>query len=180
MIFYFAEKLLHLGIDISQIIVTGEDGSAGVRQSRRIAQQKIKEEAIRKEIEEGISNPVIEKKRRRSKKSEKLKLKVDKAKAEENEETTEEDDSRDSKKKKKKKKKHKPFDEMHPWRSSSDSSATEEEFEEEEVEEEEDEALHFASDHEFSPESDVEGDESVQPLKRARTAKKGKQNVLIK
>ena len=33
------------------------------------------------------------------------------------------------------------------------------------------------SDHEFSPESDLEEDEDYQPLKRARTAKKG--NILM-
>lgn len=64
----------------------------------------------------------------------------------------------------------------HPWQSSSNDSSTQnEDEEEEEVEEEltEDEAV-LKSDHEFSPESDLESSSEVQPLRRARTVKKGK------
>lgn len=57
------------------------------------------------------------------------------------------------------------------------SSSTEEE-EEYDLEEEEDENLVFKSDHEFSPESDVE-EADAQPIKRARTAKKGMQTSFI-
>lgn len=57
------------------------------------------------------------------------------------------------------------------------SSSTEEE-EEYDLEDEEDENLVFKSDHEFSPESDVE-EADAQPIKRARTAKKGMQTAFI-
>lgn len=59
-----------------------------------------------------------------------------------------------------------------PWKSSSDSSEQEEEEEEieEEISEEEPGAL--KSDHEFSPESDIENANEVQPTRRARTVKK--------
>jgi hypothetical protein len=53
----------------------------------------------------------------------------------------------------------------------------EEEDEQEQTEEEEEEEsnLVFKSDHEFSPESDLENEDSeVQPTRRARTAQKGK------
>lgn len=88
----------------------------------------------------------------------------------------------DDKKKRKRKRKHrnpnKIFDEHNPWRSSSDSSTSNED-EEEEVEEvysEEEPAPLLKSDHEFSPESDMEDTSDVQPMKRARTARKGKSN----
>jgi hypothetical protein len=52
----------------------------------------------------------------------------------------------------------------------------EEEDEQEQTEEEEEESnLVFKSDHEFSPESDLENEDAeVQPTRRARTAQKGK------
>jgi remodeling and spacing factor 1 len=56
------------------------------------------------------------------------------------------------------------------------SSSLEEEEEQEQTEEEEDESnIVFKSDHEFSPESDLENEDAeVQPTRRARTAQKGK------
>lgn len=82
-----------------------------------------------------------------------------------------------TKKKKKKYKQKAPskmFDHNRPWQSSSESSEEEEEepIEEEEEPIEEDPPLVFKSDHEFSPESEVEGDEETQAPKRARTARK--------
>lgn len=66
------------------------------------------------------------------------------------------------------------FDGTNPWLESSDGSSSNE------VEEEEEEDIidvyteeEPKSDHEFSPESDLEDAGDVQPLKRARTAKKG-------
>jgi hypothetical protein len=61
------------------------------------------------------------------------------------------------------------------------SSSLEEEEEQEQTEEEEDESnLVFKSDHEFSPESDLENEDAeVQPTRRARTAQKGKQTSLL-
>lgn len=80
-------------------------------------------------------------------------------------------------KKKKRKRKHKDFrklfDGTNPWLERSDSSSSnevEEEEEEDIIEYTEEEPK---SDHEFSPESDLEDAGDVQPLKRARTAKKG-------
>lgn len=60
------------------------------------------------------------------------------------------------------------------------SSSLEEEEEQEQTEEEEDESnLVFKSDHEFSPESDLENEGGeVQPTRRARTAQKGKPRVM--
>lgn len=76
-----------------------------------------------------------------------------------------------SKKKRKNKAPSKIFDEHRPWVSSTESSEEEkEEVEEEEEAIEEEPPLEFKSDHEFSPESDI--DAEYQPPKRARTAKK--------
>lgn len=69
------------------------------------------------------------------------------------------------------------FNEANPWQSSSGSSSDEENENEEEEEEEMIESegsLLFKSDHEFSPESDLERDLESEPLRRARTAQKGK------
>lgn len=69
------------------------------------------------------------------------------------------------------------FNEANPWQSSSGSSSDEEnENDEEDDDEEEIESegsLLFKSDHEFSPESDLEKDQESEPLRRARTAQKG-------
>lgn len=72
------------------------------------------------------------------------------------------------------------FNEANPWQSSSGSSSDEENENEEEEEDEEIESegsLLFKSDHEFSPESDLEKDQEPEPLRRARTAQKGKFSV---
>lgn len=85
-----------------------------------------------------------------------------------------------SKKKRRKRKKKKmlaKFNEANPWQSSSGSSSDEENDNEEEEEEEDmmesEGSLLFKSDHEFSPESDLEKDQESEPLRRARTAQKG-------
>lgn len=64
------------------------------------------------------------------------------------------------------------FDEANPWKSSSGSSSEDGENEEEEEEEEIEDDVSLKSDHEFSPESDLEQDDAAQPLRRARTAQK--------
>ncbi|XP_044262904.1 remodeling and spacing factor 1-like [Tribolium madens] len=164
--------LSNLGIDPERALEIEENRTVGVRQSRRIAQLKIKEEAERRKLEEEMVQETHKKKK--SKKHEDKDYKVEKKKLKnEVDDDDQEEDSADSKKKKKKKKKkhRKLFDEFNPWRSSSDSSSSEEE-EEEEIAEEEEEELQYVSDHEFSPESDLEGDGEAQPLKRARTARK--------
>lgn len=84
--------------------------------------------------------------------------------------------SKRKRKKRKKKKMLAKFNEANPWQSSSGSSSdndidNEDEEEEEEIETEG--SLLFKSDHEFSPESDLEKDQESEPLRRARTAQKG-------
>lgn len=85
-----------------------------------------------------------------------------------------------SKKKRRKRKKKKmlaKFNEANPWQSSSGSSSDEENDNEDEDEDEDiiesEGSLLFKSDHEFSPESDLEKDQESEPLRRARTAQKG-------
>jgi remodeling and spacing factor 1 len=92
----------------------------------------------------------------------------------------EKEEAKAAKKKRRKRRKKKlaaKFNQSNPWQSSSGSSSTENEHEEEEEEEIESDGdqLVFKSDHEFSPESDLEkDDESATPLRRARTAQKTK------
>lgn len=78
---------------------------------------------------------------------------------------------------KKRKKKNKQQKISIGWKSSSEDSCDYSCQDEEEVSEyeehHEEEPLQFKSDHEFSPESDLECDEPL-PLKRARTVRKGK------
>ncbi|RZC32296.1 remodeling and spacing factor 1-like, partial [Asbolus verrucosus] len=167
--------LSNLGIKPEEAFDFGQDSPVGVRQSRRIAQLKIKEEAERRKLEEEVVHDPQKKKK--SKKSKDKDYKVDKKKLKHDDDDDEplEEDSGDSKKKKrksKKKKQKKLFDEYNPWRSSSDSSSSDEEEDDEICEESDDEILQYVSDHEFSPESDMEGDGEALPLKRARTARK--------
>ncbi|XP_071447499.1 mucin-17 [Hetaerina americana] len=206
--------------------------SGGVRQSRRIAQIKLKEEAERRKLEEAALMRLKEEQKKRKKqelimieddfdleesedevKPEKRKRGPKKTSKEDDNvidgkkkrkkrgrkkkgETNSDEDFRlegeellvadgsdgkkkHRKKKKKKKKRRKGRKGNNPWESSGSSSSEAEEGEEEddeEEEEEDDEVLVFKSDHEFSPESDLEegpGDE-VQPTRRARTARKGR------
>lgn len=112
-----------------------------------------------------------------------LKVQAEKGKRKKIAAVTEDDSSLDceivgEEKQRKRRKKHqdprKIFNAATPWKSSSESSESEEEEIEEEVEQSEEEKLgELKSDHEFSPESDLEEDGEAQPLKRARTARKG-------
>ncbi|KAF5270331.1 hypothetical protein FQR65_LT05519 [Abscondita terminalis] len=171
-----------LGLEISEETenILREDAPMGVRQSRRIAQQKIKEEAERRKLEEMALQDLKDEKVRKGKKDVDKDYKLEKKKKKH---TGSDDESTgdgefEEKKKRKKKKKHrdprKQFDVQNPWKSSSGSSSSsvEEEEEDEEIEEEEERPQMLASDHEFSPESDLEEGAEIQPLKRARTAKK--------
>ncbi|KAF5282832.1 hypothetical protein FQA39_LY17482 [Lamprigera yunnana] len=171
-----------LGLEISQETedLLKEDAPMGVRQSRRIAQIKIKEEAERRKLEEMTLHELKEERIRKGKKDEDKDYKLEKKKRNKHvvtEDETTGDGEFEEKKKKKKRRKHrdprKQFDVHNPWKSSSGSSSSSVEEEEEEIEEDDDHPLVLKSDHEFSPESDLEGVE-VQPLKRARTAKKVK------
>lgn len=97
---------------------------------------------------------------------------------EEDEEEYEEEDQKDSSgedesfKESRKKKKSKILPSDKPWQtSSSHSEHSESEDYMEHIPSDPGSPL-FKSDHEFSPESDVDDTTQVQPLKRARTAKK--------
>lgn len=154
-------------IDTSLVIETVEN-EAPVRQSRRIAQIKIKEETERRQVEEKL---LIQMKTDAEKKK-KPSIDGDYQKSEESSDEEEADDE-SVKGRKKKKSTIKKSDKQ--WQTSSSHS--------EHTDQSEDELLEhvrsdpgsplFKSDHEFSPESEDDDDVAqVQPLKRARTAKK--------
>ncbi|VEN41718.1 unnamed protein product [Callosobruchus maculatus] len=147
----------------------------GVRQSRRLAQIKIKESLDTKKPEPKSKQPVKEEK---SKKKSKEIVVPEKKKHGKKPATPEpkvvEPEPSGRRKKKRSVDPSKLFDQSRPWRSSSESSEEEDEAVEEEEEEEVEEKLEFnaKSDHEFSPESDLESGEEYQAPKRARTAKR--------
>lgn len=164
-----------------------EPSGRSLRQSRRLAQIKIKEDAeqgeeekkkiIKKIVVERDSKSKSQKKKSKDKEFKpelnKKKSKVPEIPSEESGEDSKES-SRDKRRKPKKQNLRKLFAMADPWKSSTDSSSHEEE-EEEEVEEyvsEEERKDPLKSDHEFSPESDIEEPAEVQPLRRARTVKK--------
>lgn len=196
-----------LGLEIGRDIALESETSAAqeppVRQSRRIAQLKIKEQADRRRIEEETMRELEDKKETDKKKRKKQKVyfranaleiivieRTDNRSFSVQPESEEEEEiiikeiekEKKSKKKRRKRKKKKlaKFNEANPWQSSSGSSSDEENENEEDEEEEEIESegsLLFKSDHEFSPESDLEKDQEPEPLRRARTAQKGKFSV---
>lgn len=169
---------LVMGLELPLEMELGEEPVSGVRQSRRIAQIKIKEEAERRKMEE-LALEEIQKKHKNKKDDDKdykgEKKRKSKSDIIDDEASTEQETDTKKKKKKRKHRNRKLFDESNPWRSSSDSSTSNEEEEEEEIADytDEDEKLVFKSDHEFSPESDLEDNVEIQPLKRARTVRKG-------
>ncbi|XP_053970736.1 uncharacterized protein LOC128872264 isoform X2 [Hylaeus volcanicus] len=171
---------LEVGRDIAEVHSGLTQDETPVRQSRRIAQLKIKEEADKRRIEDEI---LVDSKDKKDS-TEKKKRKKQKPESEEEVVIKEIETDKKSKRKRRRRKKKKmlaKFNEAHPWRSSSGSSSDEEnEVEEEEDEEEEIESegsLLFKSDHEFSPESDLEKDQESEPLRRARTAQKAQSDV---
>ncbi|XP_011158160.2 uncharacterized protein LOC105194767 isoform X2 [Solenopsis invicta] len=179
------KRKMVLGLEIGRDISLDSETPASVqdetpvRQSRRIAQLKIKEQADRRRIEEETMRDIEDKKE-----SEKKKRKKQKPESEEEVIIKEIEKEKKSKKKRRKRKKKKmlaKFNEANPWQSSSGSSSDEENENEDEEEEEEDieseGSLLFKSDHEFSPESDLEKDQESEPLRRARTAQKAQNEV---
>ncbi|KAG5674998.1 hypothetical protein PVAND_004939 [Polypedilum vanderplanki] len=151
-------------IDTSLVIETVET-EAPIRQSRRIAQQKIKEENDRRLMEEKLLKQMKEDAERKKKGAGSAVPELE----DENDRSSDES-YKGSKRKKKKKEKLKASDK--PWQTSSshsEHSETEEEFEH--PHSPDPGSPLFKSDHEFSPESDVD-DAPSQPVKRARTAKK--------
>ncbi|XP_073993027.1 uncharacterized protein isoform X3 [Rhodnius prolixus] len=173
--------------DLVASVESDDTGCGKVRHSRRIAQLKIKEEAERRAIEEATLLSLKEKKKKKStaKTSEKQEKKKSKKKAKESEDGDESyveiPEEKLQKKKKKKKRDGLNFTLDRPWQSSSGTSSSDEEEEEEEeehyydYEEEEYTVGKVVSDHEFSPESDLEkdGEDTATPVRRARTAIKG-------
>lgn len=159
-------------LDTSLVIAAPETDSP-VRQSRRIAQQKVREETDRRRIEEKLL------KQMKADAERKKKGEGDDVEDPSGESSEEEENSKDATyvdEKKKKKKKLKPLDK--PWQTSSDDNNVSEP-EEEDYMLEQRRSDHgsplFRSDHEFSCESDVENGEGLPvPTKRARTAKKTK------
>ncbi|XP_076753989.1 uncharacterized protein LOC143425239 isoform X1 [Xylocopa sonorina] len=172
---------LEIGRDIVPDVQSGlVQDETPVRQSRRIAQLKIKEEADRRRIEEETS---VERKEKKDS-TEKKKRKKQKPESEEEIIIKDIEKEKKSKKKRKKRKKKKmlaKFNEANPWQSSSGSSSDDDnEHDEEDDDDEEIESegsLLFKSDHEFSPESDLERDQESEPLRRARTAQKAQSDI---
>lgn len=152
-------------IDKSLVIDTTDE--APVRQSRRIAQQKIREETERRQMEEKMLKQMkaeADKKKKSGDPSE------DENYEEEDQKDSSDDDETFKESKKKRKSKIPAADKQ--WQtSSSHSEHSESEDYMEHVPSDPGSPL-FRSDHEFSPESDDDDAVQVQPLKRARTAKK--------
>lgn len=160
--------LMGLTVDDNAILATN-DGETPVRQSRRIAQIKIKEEAERRKEEE------MALKQMKAAASEKKKKVVDETYTVKSESEASEDDSEqklDVKKKNKKKVKG-----ANPWQTDSDRDVSD--VSEEEHYESDHKLVFDKSDHEFSPESDIEDESQIVQTKRARTAQKDDDHEII-
>ncbi|XP_058798794.1 titin homolog isoform X2 [Phymastichus coffea] len=168
-----------LGLEIpADAVETTDNGEPPVRASRRLAQLRIKKEADKSREDEAQAD---DKKHKRDKHhkhdGEKKKRKKQQQESEEDAAMMKELEGKAKKKHRRKKKKlAAKFNESNPWKSSSGSSTSDEEDHEDEIEiESENDELVFKSDHEFSPESDLEkDDQESEPLRRARTAQKPK------
>lgn len=167
------------------------DTPGNMRASRRLAQIKIKEQAERSDTTRQSTDDDSKRKSKKfsiSPKKGKIETPV-KGKRRRRKRGTDDDEdsvpvptSKDAPKKRRRKKMKDSIQAVKKfnargsaWKSSSGSSSENEEEEEDdhlEFEEEEEEDILNKSDHEFSMESDVDDDESWQPVKRARTAKK--------
>lgn len=114
-------------------VLLQEDGQPTVRQSRRIAQLRLKEDAERRRLEE-IELENYKKRKNGSKKKPKQ------TEAPDDDDPDESDDDEEEKAHRRKEKKYKKFDAKNPWLNSTDSSSQEEE-EEDEIEEEPEEVI---------------------------------------
>ncbi|XP_053961399.1 uncharacterized protein LOC128865269 [Anastrepha ludens] len=150
-------------VDTTNIIET-IDSETPVRQSRRIAQQKIREEAERRKLEE-IALRTMKQELKKKKKAEKQSDPTVVAPSEPS--SSSEESEVELKKKAKKKCPGKDG-----WSSGSEEQEEPEEDDEPPHEESDPGSPLFRSDHEFSPESDLEDETQVVPMKRARTARK--------
>ncbi|XP_016970742.2 uncharacterized protein LOC108038468 [Drosophila rhopaloa] len=154
-------------VDTTNIIETN-DSETPVRQSRRIAQQKIKEEAERRKQEE-VALRTMKQELKKKKKAEK---EADPTVLEPSGEESESEASEAEEEARSKKKKKCPGKDG-AWSSDSEEQPESEEEEEEPPHYETDPGSPlFRSDHEFSPESELEDESQVVPMKRARTVRK--------
>lgn len=148
-------------------IIEANDSETPVRQSRRIAQQKIKEEAERRKLEEVALRSMkqeLKKKKKAEKESDPTVLEPS-GEESESEASEAEEEARSKKKKK--------CPGKDGWSSDSEEQPESEEEEEEPPHYETDPGSPlFRSDHEFSPESELEDESQVVPMKRARTVRK--------
>lgn len=160
-------KLMGLIVDDNAILATNDTGETPVRQSRRIAQIKIKEEAERRKEEEMALKQM-------KAASEKKKKVVDETYTAKSESSASEDDS--EKKLELKKKIKKKGKGANPWQTDSDHESV---VSEEEHYESDHKLVFFKSDHEFSPESDIEDESQIVQTKRARTAQKDDEDEII-
>ncbi|KAH8314103.1 hypothetical protein KR067_010502, partial [Drosophila pandora] len=148
-------------------IIEANDSETPVRQSRRIAQQKIKEEAERRKLEE-VALRSMKQELKKKKKAEK---EADPTVLEPSGEESESEASEAEEEARSKKKKKCPGKDG--WSSDSEEQPESEEEEEEPPHYETDPGSPlFRSDHEFSPESELEDESQVVPMKRARTVRK--------
>lgn len=153
-------------VDTTNIIETN-DSETPVRQSRRIAQQKIKEEAERRKLEE-VALRSMKQELKKKKMAEK---ETDPTVLEPSGESESGESASEAEEAKKKIKKKCPGKDG--WSSDSEEQAETEEEEEEPPHYETDPGSPlFKSDHEFSPESELEDDSQMVPMKRARTLRK--------
>lgn len=160
-------KLMGLIVDDNAILALN-DGEAPVRQSRRIASLKIKEEAERRKEEE----MALKQMKAASDKKKKV-VDVDETYTAKSESDASEEDSQHKLELKKKKKKVKGGN---PWQT--DSEHVESDDTEEEHYESDHKLVFFKSDHEFSPESDIEDESQIVQTKRARTAQKDDDEII--
>ncbi|XP_053612337.1 remodeling and spacing factor 1 isoform X2 [Plodia interpunctella] len=139
---------------------SSESDAAPVRQSRRIAQMKIKEEADRRHLEEVALRE--------------MKMIHKKKNKDDDEEEWQASGSSSEGEKEKARRKGKD-----KWRGG-DSTGPDQDSESDEplfdLHDEPDPIDNTKSDHEFSPESDLENGEPVEPLKRVRTLQEGKED----
>uniref|UniRef100_A0A1B0CA83 Putative heterochromatin organization involved in chromatin silencing n=1 Tax=Lutzomyia longipalpis TaxID=7200 RepID=A0A1B0CA83_LUTLO len=162
-------RRLGLEIDDAAAIDDTESDQPTVRQSRRIAQLKIREEAERRKMEEEALEKMKQEAIRKKKQEQDDYVPSATSGSDEEYKGTVEKKERGPKKK----------DSM-KWHSGTGTSESEEKDEEEEEDGLEPEYVGsplFKSDHEFSPESDLEDDSWV-PTKMARTVKKDPEDVL--
>ncbi|XP_034475097.1 microtubule-associated protein futsch [Drosophila innubila] len=153
-------------VDTTNIIDTN-DSETPVRQSRRIAQQKIKEEAERRKLEEVALRTM----KQQFKKKKKAEMEADPTVLEPSGESESVESASEAEETKKKIKKKCPGKDG--WSSDSEEQVESEEEEEEPPHYDTDPGSPlFKSDHEFSPESELEDDSQVVPMKRARTLRK--------